>query len=69
MTFEGTLETARTFRGRRLRLNLGKTAVGVRVNGRRVPIEPGPEPVGFEFTPGTTRAAAARTAPVRLTTA
>jgi cytoskeleton protein RodZ len=55
VTFEGTVETARTFRGRRLRLNLGKTAVDLRVNGRRVPIEPGPNPVGFEFTPRATR--------------
>jgi len=55
VTFEGTLETARTFRGRRVRLNLGKTSVGVSVNGRRVPIEPGPEPVGFDITPRATR--------------
>ncbi len=54
VTFEGTLETARTFRGRRLRMNIGKTAIGVSVNGRRVPIEPSPEPVGFVFTPGST---------------
>jgi cytoskeletal protein RodZ len=55
VTFEGTLESARTFRGRRLRLNLGKTSVEVRVNGRPLPIEQGPEPVGYEFTPGSTR--------------
>ena len=55
VVFEGTLDSARTFRSRRLRLNLGKTAVGVSVNGRRVPIEPGPEPVGFDITPRTTR--------------
>jgi cytoskeleton protein RodZ len=55
VVFEGTLDSARTFRGRRLRLNLGKTAIGVSVNGRRVPIEPGPDPVGFDITPRTTR--------------
>jgi cytoskeleton protein RodZ len=55
VSFEGTLDAPRTFRGRRLRFNLGKTAVEVRVNGRKVAIEPGPEPVGFEFTPGATR--------------
>lgn len=53
--FEETLESPRTFRGRRLRANLGKSVIDVRVNGKRVPIEPGPEPVGFEFTPGATR--------------
>jgi cytoskeleton protein RodZ len=55
VSFEGTLDAAQTFRGRRLRFNLGKTAVDVRVNGRKVAIEPGPDPVGFEFTPGATR--------------
>jgi hypothetical protein len=55
VSFEGTLDAARTFRGRRLRFNLGKTAVDVRVNGRKVAIEPGPDPVGFEFSPGATR--------------
>ncbi len=55
VTFEGTLDGARTFRGRRVRLNLGKTAVSVSVNGRRVPIDPGPEPVGFDITPDATR--------------
>ena len=54
VTFEGTLDAAQTFRGKRLRFNIGKTAVDVRVNGKRVPIEPGPEAVGFEFTPSST---------------
>jgi cytoskeleton protein RodZ len=49
--FEGILEAPRTFRGRILRVNLGKTDVELRVNGRRVPVEPGPEPIGFEFRP------------------
>jgi cytoskeleton protein RodZ len=49
--FEGILEAPRTFRGRILRVNLGKTDVELRVNRRRVPVEPGPEPIGFEFTP------------------
>jgi hypothetical protein len=55
VTYEGTLEAARTFRGKRLRANIGKSVVDVRVNGRRLRIEPGPDPVGFEFTPGSTR--------------
>jgi cytoskeletal protein RodZ len=54
VTFEGTLDATQTFRGKRLRFNIGKTAVDVRVNGKRVPIEPGPEAVGFEFTPSST---------------
>jgi cytoskeleton protein RodZ len=51
IVFEGIVEKARTFRRRRLRINLGKRSAKLRVNGRRVPIEPGSEPVGFAFTP------------------
>jgi cytoskeleton protein RodZ len=53
--FEGILEEPQTFRGRRLRVNLGKTDVELRVNGRAVQLEPGPEPVGFDFRPRSTR--------------
>jgi cytoskeleton protein RodZ len=55
VTFEGILDAPRTFRGRRLRVNLGKTDVQVTKNGKAVPIEPGPEPVGFAFTPRSTK--------------
>jgi cytoskeleton protein RodZ len=48
--FEGTLDSAETFRGKILRVNLGKTDVQLTSNGRNVPIAPGPEPVGFRFT-------------------
>jgi len=53
--FSGTLARTRTFRGRRLRLNLGKPSAQVRVNGRRVPLGRGPDSVGFDFTPGKRR--------------
>jgi hypothetical protein len=53
--YEGTLDAARTFRGTRLRVNLGKSGVGVRANGKPVTIAQGPDPVGYEFTPGSTR--------------
>ena len=49
--FEGIISDPETFRGRRLRLNLGRRAVEVTSNGEAVPIEPGPEPIGLEFTP------------------
>ena len=55
VTFEGILDAPRTFRGRRLRVNLGKTDVQVTVNGKPVQIEPGPDPVGFAFTPSSQR--------------
>jgi hypothetical protein len=31
-------------------VNLGKTDVQIRKNGRPVPVATGPNPVGFEFT-------------------
>jgi cytoskeleton protein RodZ len=51
VTYEGILDSPRTFRGRRLRVNLGKTSVEMRANGEPVDIEEGPNPAGFEFTP------------------
>ncbi len=51
IVFEGTLAEARTFNGRKLRVNLGKTSVRLTANGKKVPIEPSPDPVGYEFSP------------------
>ena len=49
--FEGTLESARTFRNpRRLRINLGKRSVQMRANGRRVRIPESPNPIGYDVT-------------------
>jgi hypothetical protein len=48
--FEGIVAEPRTFRGRRVRINLGKPSAEVRVNGRLFEIEQVPNPVGFEFT-------------------
>jgi cytoskeleton protein RodZ len=53
--FENTLAEPQTFRGKRLRVNLGKTDVVVTMNGKRVPVESGPNPVGFVFTPRGSR--------------
>jgi cytoskeletal protein RodZ len=59
VTFEGILDGPRTFRdGKRVRINLGKTDVQLTVNGKAVPIEPGPEPVGYAFTPTSTKSLA-----------
>ncbi len=54
-SFEGTLSAPRTFRGPRLRVNLGNTSVEMTRNGRPFPIEAGGEPVGFAFTPRSSR--------------
>jgi cytoskeleton protein RodZ len=54
--FEGILDGPRTFRaGRLLRVNLGKTDVQLTKNGKPVSVPPGPDPVGFTFTPTTTK--------------
>ena len=55
VVFEGILEGARTFKGKRVRINLGKTDVRLRSNGRNVNVPPGADPVGYEFTPRRTR--------------
>jgi cytoskeleton protein RodZ len=52
--FEGILTAPQTFRGKRLRVNLGNTSVAVTTNGEPVEVGSGPEPVGFEFTPRST---------------
>jgi cytoskeleton protein RodZ len=48
--FEGILESPRLFRGKRVRINLGKTSARLRVNGREVRFERGAQPVGFDFS-------------------
>ncbi|HYP47604.1 MAG TPA: helix-turn-helix transcriptional regulator [Thermoleophilaceae bacterium] len=52
--YEGTLDGPRSFGGKRLRVNLGNTSVALRVNGKRVRVEPGTSPVGFDFSPRRT---------------
>jgi cytoskeleton protein RodZ len=53
--FQGIITDPQTYRGKRLRVNLGNTSVEMTRNGRPFPIEPTTEPVGFAFTPGSSR--------------
>jgi cytoskeleton protein RodZ len=53
--FEGTISAPQTFRGKRLRVNLGNTSVEITRNGKRFDLKPGGEPVGFVFTPRSSR--------------
>jgi cytoskeleton protein RodZ len=55
VVFENTIDSPQTFRGKRVRVNLGKRDVQLRMNGKPVPVTPGPDPVGFVFTPRGTR--------------
>ncbi len=51
IVFEGTLDSSRNFKAKRVRLNLGKTSVKLTANGKSVPLEPSPVPVGYDVTP------------------
>jgi cytoskeleton protein RodZ len=55
VVFEDTIDGAQTFRGKRIRVNLGKRDVQLRMNGKPVEVTPGPDPVGFAFTPRGSR--------------
>jgi cytoskeleton protein RodZ len=55
VVFENTIDGAQTFRGKRLRVNLGKRDVQLRMNGKPVRVTPGPDAVGFAFTPRGSR--------------
>ena len=55
VVFEGTIDSPERFRGRRVRVNLGKRDVQLWMNGKRVEITPGGDPVGYAFTPRRTR--------------
>jgi cytoskeleton protein RodZ len=55
VVFEGIIQDAQTWRGKRVRLNLGKTSVELRKNGKVVNVPGGPNPVGFDFTPTSTK--------------
>jgi cytoskeleton protein RodZ len=49
--FEGTIDEPQTFKGKKVRINLGRTAVELRVNGRPFPVRQVANPVGYEFSP------------------
>ena len=55
IVFEAIIEGPQTFRGKRLRVNLGKRDVQLRANGENVRVAPGAEPIGFAFTPRGSR--------------
>jgi cytoskeleton protein RodZ len=51
IVYQGILQQAQTFKGKRLRINLGKSSVQLNVNGTPVQFQQTPNPVGFDFTP------------------
>jgi cytoskeleton protein RodZ len=55
ISFQGIIDAPQTYRGKRLRVNLGNTSVEVTRNGRPFNVGSGAEPVGFVFTPKASR--------------
>src|SRR5829696_432357 len=55
VAFESTVDAPQTFRGKRVRVNLGRRDVQLRMNGKNVNVTPGADPVGFAFTPRGSR--------------
>jgi transcriptional regulator with XRE-family HTH domain len=53
--FEGTIDKQQKFRGKRVRVNLGKRDVRMWTNGRPVKVTPGSDAVGYLFTLRRTR--------------
>jgi hypothetical protein len=48
--FEGTISAPQTFKGKKLRINLGRTAGQLFLNAKRFPVQPSATPVGYEFS-------------------
>jgi cytoskeleton protein RodZ len=49
--YNSTTSDPQTFKGRKLRVNLGRTAVAVKVNGKPFTVKQVSNPVGYEFSP------------------
>ena len=50
--FEGTLTEPQTFRGKRIRINLGRRSSEVRLNNEKVEIEQSASPIALDFKAG-----------------
>jgi hypothetical protein len=53
--YDGTLARAKSWTAKHLRINLGRRAVRISVNGKRVSVPAGTDPVGFDFRPNSHR--------------
>jgi cytoskeletal protein RodZ len=51
VVYEGTLSTPKSWKAKRLRINLGRREVRITVNGKQVKVPPGADPIGFDFRP------------------
>jgi hypothetical protein len=55
VVFENTIDSPQRWRGRRVRVLLGKRDVRLVVNGEQVEVTPGADPIAFASTPRRTR--------------
>jgi cytoskeletal protein RodZ len=55
VAYEGTLAHSKSWTAKHLRINIGRHAVRITVNGRRVSVPAGTDPVGFDFRPNSRR--------------
>lgn len=55
VVYEGTLAAPKSWKARHLRINLGRRGVRITVNGKRVPVPAGSDPIGFDFRPTSNR--------------
>jgi hypothetical protein len=55
VVYEGTLTGAKSWKARHLRINLGRRAVRITVNGKRLPVPAGTDPIGFDLRPTSHR--------------
>jgi cytoskeleton protein RodZ len=51
VVYEGTLAGPKSWKAKHLRVNLGRRAVRITVNGKAVNVPAGSDPIGFDFRP------------------
>jgi cytoskeletal protein RodZ len=55
VVYEGTLAGPKSWKAKHLRVNLGRRAVRITVNGKAVKVAAGSDPIGYDFRPTRTR--------------
>ena len=51
VVYEDTLTGPKSWKGKHLRINLGRRGVAITVNRKRVKVPAGSDPIGFDFRP------------------
>jgi cytoskeletal protein RodZ len=53
VVYEGTLVSPKSWKSRHLRINLGRRGVRITVNGKRIRVPAGTDPIGYDFRPNS----------------